>query len=202
MIQYYLSFCLALLCASCATTQSTEMTKTPELPYHQIPDAPASYDANAVAARMIDGLGYRFYWATEGLVDGDMEYKISEDSRSFGETMSHLYGLSTTTLNAVKSDPNVRPSTPQDLTWKQKRDQTLMNLKEASDLLRVAEPDAMKDMKIIFQRGDKVSEFPFWYALNGPIADAMTHVGQILAFRRANGNPQPSGVNVFTGKTF
>ena len=37
------------------------------LPYYQIPDYPSSYNAATVAARTIDGLGFRYYWATEGL---------------------------------------------------------------------------------------------------------------------------------------
>ena len=41
--------------------------------------------------------------------------------------------------------------------------------------------------------------YPFWYMLNGPIADALTHVGQITTWRRIAGNPQPNGVNVFKG---
>jgi hypothetical protein len=35
--------------------------------------------------------------------------------------------------------------------------------------------------------------------INGPIADALTHIGQIVSWRRINGNPQPSGVNPFKG---
>jgi len=35
--------------------------------------------------------------------------------------------------------------------------------------------------------------------LNGPIADALTHVGQVISFRRTSGNPIPKGVNVFMG---
>jgi len=37
--------------------------------------------------------------------------------------------------------------------------------------------------------------------MNGPLADAIYHVGQIVVFRRANGNPQNPRVNVFMGKT-
>ncbi len=34
--------------------------------------------------------------------------------------------------------------------------------------------------------------------LNGPISDALTHVGQVNSFRRLSGNPV-YGANVFTG---
>ena len=34
------------------------------LPFSSIPDAPASYSATTVMSRMMDGLGYRYYWAS------------------------------------------------------------------------------------------------------------------------------------------
>jgi hypothetical protein len=43
-----------------------------------------------------------------------------------------------------------------------------------------------------------IEGLPFWHILNGPLADAITHVGQINSFRRLAGNPTPSA-NVFTG---
>jgi len=77
---------------------------------------------------------------------------------------------------------------------------TLQNLKAASDILWNSTDEQLDDYKIIFQRGDKVSEFPFWHHLNGPIADALWHCGQIVSFRRASGNPIDNRVNVFMGK--
>ena len=56
-------------------------------------------------------------------------------------------------------------------------------------------------LKIIFERGGKRSTFPLWNMINGPISDIMYHSGQIVSFRRTNGNPLPKGVNVFTGRT-
>ena len=40
-----------------------------ELPYKEIPSYPANYTQGTVISRMIDGLGYRYYWATENLRD-------------------------------------------------------------------------------------------------------------------------------------
>jgi hypothetical protein len=42
-------------------------------------------------------------------------------------------------------------------------------------------------------------KLPFWYWINGPLADALTHVGQITSWRRIAGNPQLKGINVFIG---
>jgi len=45
----------------------------------------------------------------------------------------------------------------------------------------------------------RIHEKPFWHIINGPVSDALTHVGQINSFRRLAGNPVPSA-NVFTGE--
>jgi len=180
-------------------TQNETMT----LPYRQIPDAPESYTAEAVAARMIDGLGYRYYWATEGLRPDDLAFRPTEESRSTDETLDHILGLSTAILNATTSTPNVRSGggTPERLSFAEKRRRTLENLRQASDNLRAAAPGAMADMKIIFQRGENRSEFPFWNILNGQLADALWHTGQVVSHRRTSGNPINPKVNVFRGKT-
>ena len=40
---------------------------------------------------------------------------------------------------------------------------------------------------------------PFWNMINGPLADALTHVGQINSWRRLAGNPAPKA-DVFRGR--
>jgi hypothetical protein len=169
------------------------------LPFREIPEYPASYAPETVAARMVDGLGYRYYWATEGLREEDLSYKPSEDGRTTLQTVEHIYGLSRTIVNSVQNLVN----TPSEdtLVFTELRKKTLENLQKASEILKAAKPGSMEKYKIIFQRGDNRSEFPFWNMLNGPIEDAVYHTGQVVAFRRASGNPMPAGVRVFTGKT-
>lgn len=170
------------------------------IPYAEIPPAPADYRAGNVIARMIDGLGYRYYWATEGLRAEDLNYRPSEDSRTSAETLDHLYGLSLTIVNGAKSEVNLRPLDWSGMSWEEKRTATLQNLKQASDLMRGRKRKAISKLQIIFQRGERKSEFPYWNMLNGPLADAIYHTGQIVAYRRASGNPLDSTVNVFRGK--
>lgn len=180
-----------------------ELVEMPEeLPYYEIPDAPKDFSAEGVTARMIDGLGYRYFWATEDLREEDLSYKAGETSRTTAETIEHLYGLSKTTLNAIASRPNIRGGDvkKEELDFAEKRKRTLENFKAASDFLRKKNAQ-VEDMKIVFQRGEKKSEYPFWNLINGPIADALWHSGQIVANRRSSGNPLHPGVNVFRGKT-
>lgn len=185
------------------TAQENNMKKiqvSDNPPYHEIPAAPEKFTNNNVAARMIDGLGYRYYWATEGLTQKDLDYKISDDSRAASETLHHLYQLSLTIANGTQSIPNIRPSAVPEMDFDTKRRKTLENFKIASDVLKGSKRKHMKKMKVIFKRGEKQSEFPFWNLINGPIADAIYHTGQIVSYRRASGNPLNPKVNVFIGK--
>src|SRR5579859_3362976 len=47
------------------------------LPYAELPAYPETFTAGTAASRMIDGLGFRFFWATGGLPPIDLSYKPS-----------------------------------------------------------------------------------------------------------------------------
>lgn len=176
-----------------------QQTQKDGLPYYQIPDYPDSYTAGTVAARMVDGLGFRFYWATEGLRSEDLAYKPSEKGRTCGETLEHLYGLSKFIYNATANQVNDRMAAAEEpLNFEEKRKAILTNFKKAADLLRAA--DNLAEMKIKIKSQQGVSEYPFWNNINGPIADALWHTGQVVLLRRASGNPINPKVSVFAGK--
>ena len=158
------------------------------LPYYEIPEAPESYTAGTVSARMVDGLGFRYYWATEGLTEKDLAQKASETGRTSKETIEHIYGLSKFIRNSVLEGNKVENKAV--LSFEDIRKQTLLNFKIVSDALRNSgEP---------FQLDE--TEVPFWNIINGPIADALWHCGQVVMLRRASGNPFNSKVSVFSGK--
>lgn len=168
-----------------------------KLPYYEIPDYPESYTAGSVAARTVDGLGFRYYWSTEGLRDEDLDFRTNEDSRTSVETIDHIYGLSKVIVNATLQKTNERTDEPE-LSFEEKRKQTLINIKTAADILRTS--NDLSQFNIVFQRENGTSEFPFWNNLNGPIEDAVWHCGQVVLLRRASGNPFNSKANVFMGK--
>lgn len=199
MNKYQLALLLLVYLTVCSQNTAL-MAQNATLPYAEIPEAPKKYNACTVAARMVDGLGFRYYWATEGLRSEDLNYKPSESARTAEATLDHIYGLTMVIVNSVKGLPNIRPMTDTPSTYEEKRRRTLLALKEASDILRSSKPRKMKDFKVVFQRGDNKTEYPFWNQLNGPIADAIWHVGQMVSFRRASGNPLNPKVSVFSGK--
>lgn len=167
------------------------MISQEKLPYYQIPEAAKEFTPGTTASRMIDGLGFRYYWATEGLRAEDLAFKPNEAARTTSETIDHILGLSQVILNATLKVAN--GAKQPEMTFAEKRKKTLENLQQASTILR--ESKDISQYKMIFGE----TEFPFWNAINGPIADAIWHTGQVVSFRRSSGNPFPKGVSLLRG---
>ncbi len=174
------------------TTFCFSQKKKTDLPYYDIPEYSEEYTAGTMAARMVDALGFRFYWASDSLVEKDLAYKANTEGRSTEETIQHIYDLSNIIVNSTLKLPN--SGDKEALPYAEMRIKTLNNLKTAADILR--QSNDISQFKIIF--GEQ--EFPFWNQVNGPIADAIWHCGQIVIYRRTTGNPMDSKVNHFTGK--
>ena len=185
--------CLAIMILS----SSIAMCQT-KPHYYKIPDTPTTYSATNVAARMVDGLGFRYFWATEGLTEKDLSYRPSEGARTTMETLEHINGLTEILANSVSKKSTKFDSPPAKLSFAQLREKTLKNIQTASELLK-QNGSKLEDMDMIFERGTNKTEYPFWNLINGPISDALWHVGQVVSFRRGSGNPLPKGVNVLTG---
>lgn len=157
-----------------------------------------NYTAGNVASRLVDGLGFRFYWATEGLRDEDLNFKPNNDARTQLETIQHIYEMSEIIKNSVKETTNLPGQSPK-LTFKETREKTLWNLKIASDILKNSSDDDLKRYRLKFKQGEKLVEYPFWNSINGPISDCLWHTGQIVSFRRSSGNPFSDKVNLMKG---
>ncbi|MCK0156968.1 hypothetical protein MWU65_07235 [Cellulophaga sp. F20128] len=184
-------YVFAVMVMVLVTTNAQEKMDT-QLPYYEIPESPETYTPGSVAARMIDALGFRFFWASEGLRVEDLAYKPSAESRTTGETIDHIMGLSNTILKATTLP--AEPKNSAALTFAEKRKKTLENLKKASDFFKKSTDLATADM--VFSEKFKL---PFWNAINGPIVDAIGHSAQIVVMRRSSGNPMAKGVNVLMG---
>lgn len=170
-----------------------------ELPFSTIPPAAEHYTAANSITRMIEGLGFRYYWATEGLREEDLNYQPTSESQSTLGTLRHIHGLSRTIAEAIQGKPSIRPAVkaPEDLQTL--RQETLEFLKKAAIELADKTDQELKELHIVFDRSGKQSQFPIWNLINGPITDAIYHTGQVVSFRRTSGNPIPKGVNVFLG---
>lgn len=171
-----------------------------ELPYAQIPNAPQIYTSGTIMGRLVDGLGFRFYWASQGLTEENLTFRAGEETRTIAETIDHIYDLVHIFSNATKEQPTVYPINKAELTFEDKRTMILKNIEMASAILKFSEDKDFERYQMIFQypqgNGQKM---PFWNALNGPLEDALWHIGQVVSLRRMAGNPLDSKVDVLNG---
>jgi DinB superfamily len=171
----------------------TAMSQRDSLPYAAFPPVPGHYSAGTVVSRMLDGLGFRYYWATEGLSPIDLAFRPNPAARTSQETLEHIYDLSAMIVNVIAGDQHL-PS--RYTTFAELRKATLENYKKASALIEGYSDADMEKVKANF--GD--TTLPFWNMINGPISDCLWHVGQVVSFRRSSGNPFSAKVEVFLGK--
>jgi len=171
------------------------------LPFFEISSEKNHYTSVNIIYRLIEGVGYRYYWASKDLKKKDLDYKPSSSSISSYETLEHIYVLSETIMNSALNKVNNRPTEKTPKSYNELREGTLMNLQKFNDIILSKNEDDLKRIKINFNRGGREASFPFWNLLNGQIADMIYHTGQIVSFRRTTGNPIQKGVNVFLGKT-
>ena len=174
------------------------MSQTSEY-FKDISEYPTEINNGNIISRMINGLGYRYYWATEKLKENDLIYRPSKNAYSTKETMVHIFSLSKTVYNTTLSKINERPDIDIPGDYESIRNETLQFLEKASKNFSNLNSEELDQMKIKFNRGGTIKSFPIWNLLNGPIADAIYHTGQIVSFRRTTGNPIDSSVNVFMG---
>lgn len=149
--------------------------------------------------RMIDGLGYRYHWASKDLRAEDLDYTPGNEVKTTIETLRHLYSLAFTIEEVVHGRPIIVPVDLELPPYPELRDQTLERLWVARTALESV--DDLSSLEVTFQRGERTSSFPIYHLINGQIADALYHTGQIVAYRRASGNPMSAKVNVFTGRS-
>jgi hypothetical protein len=169
-----------------------------DLPFHRIPEHPEEYSTNAVVQRYIDGLGFRLYWATDGLRTEDLNFRPARDVRTIRGTLDHIYSLCILIEKTISGVSGPDPEFIQQLEYVELRKAILNSLYRTRQ--RLEKPLDFEQSDIVFGSGDNEFRLPFWNLLNGPISDAMYHTGQVVAFRRASGNPIAKGVNVLTGE--
>lgn len=177
----------------------TSFSYSQDLPFREIPPNPDSYTEGTVVARITEGLGFRYYWATEGLRSEDLDFRPSEGARSLGETLVHLYGLTRFINDTVLGNTIQVSRDYEQFDFETLRRETLALIESISTLLR--SPDFTPPaIKFPANKDGVVNELPFWNLLNGPISDALYHTGQVVSFRRTSGNPINPNINVFTGQ--
>jgi len=149
-----------------------------EIDYRNLPAPPEEISAANAVCRLIDGLAFRFHWVTEDLDPDIYRYKPCDGCRSISELLFHIWEL----LNWVHKDLQgaglEKPATDEDC-----RASVLHLCVRLKGLFLDMENENLAQLRFMGQ--------PFWILLNGAIADALTHVGQIGTVRRIAGSPAP-----------
>jgi hypothetical protein len=153
--------------------------------YNRSPDPPEGAKAVNVICRMVDGLGFRYYWATEGLEEKVKDYRPYETAWSIYETTEHIWALMNWVHLSIQGREAERPADL--LSFRQSTLELIAELRKRFGDMREEELTSIR-----------IKDMPFWYLINGPLADALTHVGQINLLRRMAGSPAPKA-NVFRG---
>ena len=107
------------------------------------------------------------------------------------EVNSHIFDLINSTFRVFGGEKQNIDSLN---SFQQIRKKSLFILEDLSERLK-----KMSDEDLVEMEKNTSRKLPFWYWVNGPLSDALTHVGQITSWRRIAGNPQLKGVNVFIG---
>ena len=167
------------------------MDRNKELPFEDISKTPTELTATNTLLRVVEGLAFRYRWATENLNEDDIKFRPHPTSMSIEEVNSHIYDLVESTFRVFGGEKQNKDSLN---SFKQIRTKSLLILIDLSEKLKKMSDEDLSEIEKKTSR-----KLPFWYWINGPIADALTHVGQITSWRRIAGNPQLKGVNVFIG---
>ena len=166
-----------------------------EMPYLRIPKPPSELSANSILIRLLDAIGFRYRWATENLNQEDMWFQPCETSMSIWEVLEHINEL-TNFIEAfingkdVKKGDNPPQNAYTPTCLNEMRRSTLDAISRTRSSLTFHDEGYLADRK--YPVPGEVGEFPIWNLINGPLCDALTHIGQIASWRRINNNPVPN----------
>ena len=134
-------------------------------------ETPAGDPVRQLLRHTLATLAYRARRPLTGAPAGFAEFHASETSRTPGQILAHLGDLLDWTLSIVRGKQEWHDSPP--LVWDKSVERFYAGLQALDEYLASGAPLAETPEKI-FQ---------------GPIADALTHVGQISFLRRVAGAP-------------
>ena len=165
-------------------------------PYQSLPTPPTSISEGNIIARFVDGIGFRYRVATEGFTQNEIDFCPIEGSMNMMQLVDHIYNLIAWTGDAFKLDFTKKHSISK---FEDYRLETLFLCQQLSHHLKTLTNEEISSVSIYLKRAD--THYPFWYLINGPLADILTHIGQINSWRRISGNPVPK-ISSFTGEPF
>jgi hypothetical protein len=138
-------------------------------------------DERALLRHTLATLAYRGGKAVRGAPASFADYRCGETSRTPGQILAHIGDLMDWGLSIAEGQQKWHDSEP--LAWEEECDRFFAALRNFDDYLASERPLQVSAEKL-FQ---------------GPVADALTHVGQIAMLRRMSGAPL-KGENYFVAE--
>ena len=151
--------------------------------YRELPEHPPGPSASNMIARMLDGLGFRLYWSLDGLLDEQCSFRPCEGAKSIHETIWHIWKL----VNWIHASYHGKDSSRPGPIIDQGKHALELIYGLRNEFLHL-DDDNLANVHI----GDRA----YWNLVNAPIADALSHVGQINILRRMAGNPAKIGKTI------
>ena len=164
--------------------------------FESLPEPPTKVSATTVLKRLIDGMGFRYELATRDITEDEASFRPVPSSMSIHEVNVHIFHLCRGTAKSL----DVSLSKQYDLGSHQEIRNVVLEIINSISLgLDDMSDDELSQKKIFLKRTN--TSYPFWYLLNGFIADALSHIGQINSWRRMAGNPVDR-ISPFTGEPY
>lgn len=168
--------------------------------FQEIAQQPATFTGTNSLVRIIDGAGFRYYWATEDLSEEDLNYSPGNEGRNLLQTLRHLDYMASFVCNTLEGKVTSFPEEENDVSFGELRQVSLNKLSRIKDLLAQCSDEDFQSKKIKCSVQGNAMEFDIWNMIHGPLVDIIYHLGQVVSFRRSSGNPIDPGVQPFMGK--
>ncbi|MGB9069816.1 MAG: hypothetical protein WCC21_14695 [Candidatus Acidiferrales bacterium] len=136
-----------------------------------MPENPAAVPHRQLLRHAVATVAYRGGKALHGAPDGFAEFRAGEESRTPGEILAHISDVLEWGLTLAKGSEKYHVS--DSLPWDKASQRFFASLEALDTYLASEGPLACSPEKL----------------MQAPIADALTHVGQIAMLRRLAGGP-------------
>jgi len=159
--------------------------------YASMPPRPIAAEAQAILACLADSLGYRYFWATADLPEETLTFAPPGGAMTLGALLGHMRDLAWKIDLSLSGPGGDRSGS----TLAEMRDSTLVWIRASAGRLTGMSAAEIEAVEITSSRGDNGN---LWTLIHGPMADFLTHVGQVNSWRRMAGSPPPKA-RVFHG---
>ena len=131
-------------------------------PYKELPSPPEKISSGAILARMIDGIGFRYQVATDGLTDNEVNFLPTDGSMNMIELLEHIYKVLFWGYRACDDQLEYRKDLA---TYDDYRNETLEICQAFKKKLLTMSDEDLNQISIFLKRKNKT--FTFWYLIKG-----------------------------------